>query len=555
MLDLLLTGGEVHDGAGGDPVRADVGIRDGRFVNLAEGAHEPARRTLDVTGLAVAPGFIDPHSHADLVLMLEETAAAALLAPRLRQGITTVLVGNCGMGAAPVGPATEPLLRALNGWMTPAEVPWPWTDLGSYLDMLERRRLPLHVGALQPHGPLRLEACGAGPGALPPEAAARMRRRVREAMEAGAFGLSAGLIYPPGLYAATAELIDLAREAARVDGVFACHLRGSSELLLPATDELLEVGRAAGCRVHHSHSEAVGREHWWKIDAVLEREERARRSGLRVGHDLFPYHAAATTMAALFPPRALVGGIEALLARLRSAPERPALRRAIEETSPAWPPWTPDGWPHNLVRAVGWESIRIASLPPQASDAEVAEAVGRDLARFAAGRGAHPFDALADLMVAHGGEVGQLLFGITGEEGNDEPMRRLLADPHGAICTDAEDLGRGLPHPAAHGAFPRVLGYWVRERRALSLAEAIRRMTSLPAEQFGIAARGRIVPGFHADCVVLDPGEVADRATYAAPRTSPAGIRHVLVGGSLAIEDGRPAGGSSGRVLRRGARP
>jgi len=547
VLDLILAGGEVYDGSGKPPTRADVGIQAGRIAML--GAHAAARRTLDVTGLAVAPGFIDPHSHADLIVAEDRPDAAALLVPRLRQGITTLLVGNCGMGAMPLTAATEPALRALSGWMSPADSPWPWTDLASYLDRLAARPLPLHVGALQPHGPLRLEAIGARPGRVPAEGIARMRRRTREALEAGAFGVSAGLIYPPGMYADTDELIEVAEIAARFDAIFTCHLRGSSELLLPATEELLAIGRTAGCRVHHSHSEAVGSAHWWKVDAVLEREAQARRAGVRVGHDLFPYHAAATMLAALFPPSALAGGIGALLERLRSPRDREAVGREIEETQPAWPPWHAGGWPHNLVGAVGWESIQVASLPG-ASDSD--GRVGLDLATLARRQGVTPFAALCDLMLAHRGEAGQLLFGISGDDQDDAPLRTLLSDPHGAICTDAEELGRGLPHPAAYGAFPRVLGHWSRERGVLPLAEAIRRMTALPAEQFGIAGRGRLTPGFHADCVVFDPAEVADLATYVAPRTAPAGIRHVLVAGELVVQEGVPTGASPGRVLRRG---
>jgi len=548
MLDLLLTGAEVHDGGGREAERVDVAVRDGRIEAVGRLGGARARRSLRLEGLALAPGFIDPHSHADLILVQEESAARDLLAGRVRQGITTALVGNCGMGAAPVTPRTEPVLRSLNGWMAPADVPWPWTDLAGYLDALEGRGLPLNVGALQAHGPLRLEAAGAGPGAVPPDGVRAMRRRVRAAFDAGAFGLSAGLIYPPGMYADTAELIELAREAAACDRVFACHVRGSSELLLPAVDELITVGRVAGCRVHHSHSEAVGREHWGKIEEVLARERRARAGGVRLSHDLFPYHAAATMMAALFPPRALAGGIEALIARLRVPAERDEIRRELEDAIPAWPPWTAGGWPHNLARAVGWGSIRVASV---GGAPDVDGVLGHDLATLAERRGARPFDQVADLMIRHGGNVGQLLFGITGDEEDPSPMRLLISDPWGAFCTDAEELGRGLPHPAAYGAFPRILARWVRERRALALPEAIRRMTSLPAEIFGIRDRGRIAAGCWADLVAFDPAGVTDRADFSEPRRPPAGIPHVFVSGCAVVEDGRYLGTPAGAVLRR----
>ena len=550
MLDLRLDGGTVYDGTGVAGERLDVGIRDGRIVSLGLRAEDRAGETLHLEGLAIAPGFIDPHSHADLVLVQEPSRMQGLLEGRALQGITTLIVGNCGMGIAPAPAADRSALRRLNAWMTPADVEWPWTDLGGYLDELEHRPLPLNVGALQPHGPLRLWAHGPGSGGPGPDGLAAMRAGVREAMEAGAFGLSAGLIYPPGMYADTRELIDLASEVAGHDGVFACHLRGSSELLLPSVDELITIGERSGCRVHHSHSEAVGRDHWTKIGAVLDREGSARARGVRLSHDLFPYHAAATQLAALFPPSALVGGIDGLLDRLNDPGSRRALRREVAETVPTWPPWMDGGWPHNLVRAVGWSSIRIASVG--SDGARTGEPIiGSDVASLARRSGSHPFDVAADLMVEHRGAVGQLLFGITGDDDDEEPMRLLLADRHGAICTDAEDFGRGLPHPAAFGACPRVLGRWVRDRGTLSLPEAIRRMTSLPADLFGLERRGRIRRGFPADLVVFDPDVVADRADYAQPRRGAAGIHHVLVNGTPVVKEGRYLGRAAGQVLRR----
>ena len=545
MLDLLLRGGQVVDGSGAPARRAEVAVRGDRIEAVGEMEGADARHIWDVTGLTIAPGFIDPHSHADLILVQRPEVVAKLLAGRITQGITTAVIGNCGMGAAPVPPASEPFLRGLNGWMTPSDVPWTWEDLPGYLEELETRDLPLNVGALQAHGPVRLAVMGAGRGRADAGSRSRMRRRVSEAMDGGALGLSCGLIYPPGMYADTDELVELGRTVAEYDGIFTCHLRGSSELLLPAVEELIQVGSEAGCRVHHSHNEAVGREHWGKVEAVLAREDRARQQGVRLTHDLFPYHAAATIMAALFPPSALEGGVSSLLSRLRDPAQREALRRQVEETVPTWPPWEVDGWSHNLVRAVGWDSIRIASA------AGCGEDVGRTLSELAEARGRAPFDALSDLMLEHDGNVGQLVFGITGEEGDPGPMETLLSHEAGALCTDAEDLGRGQPHPAAYGAFPRVLGTWVRERGVLSLPEAIRRMTGLPAEIFGLAERGLVQPGWKADLTVFDPETVADRATYEAPRRPPQGIPYVVINGVPVVEEGRYRPAAAGEVLRR----
>lgn len=547
VLDLIVKGGEVYDGTGAPPRQLDIGIRNGTIAAMGCLDERAAARTLDVDGLAVAPGFIDPHSHADLVLMQQPRRAAQLLRGRIAQGITTTLVGNCGMGVAPRCPRTDPVLRGINSWMTPEDVPWPWDDLGGFLRELESRPLPLNVGALQAHGPLRLHALGAGPGRADAQALTSMRLQIQRAMEAGAFGVSAGLIYPPGMYAPTEELVELAREVQLHHGTFTFHVRGSSETLLPSVNEIIAIGRASGCHVHHSHSEAVGREHWTKVEEVLEMEDDARRQGIRLSHDLFPYHAAATMMAALFPPSALAGGLEALLQRLQSPLERQRLRRALEDTIPSWPPWENNGWPHNLSRAVGWHSIRVASVREE----NHSDVVGHSLAELAAERGCSPFDVLVNLMLENAGQVGQLVGEISGNDEEERPLATLLAHPQGALCTDAEDIGRGLPHPASYGAFPRVLGHWVRRRGLLSLPEAIRRMTSLPAEQFGIRRRGKLQQGYHADLVAFDPATVEDRATYQEPRQSPRGIPHVLVNGVPVVVDGNYVGGTSGQVLRR----
>lgn len=551
MLDLTpgtaLTGGRVFDGLGGAPIEADILVRGGTIEAVGRGLRSDGATTIDVTGLAVAPGFIDLHSHADLVLTLPPDDRRSLQRGKLLQGITTEFVGNCGLGAAPLAPGSAGAVRSVLSWMTPEGVRWDWNGIGTYLERLERDPLPMNTGVLAAHGPIRAAVLGFDAVRADGSSLRQIKRLVAEALDAGVFGLSTGLIYPPGMHADTDELVAAAEPVGLAGTVLTSHVRGSSETLLPAVDELLEVGRRAGCAVHHSHSEAVGPDHWWKVENVLDAEESARAGGLRVTSDLFPYHAAATMMLAIYPPWALDGGLERLLERLSDRGERKRIRRAVETQAPAWPPWTEGGWPHNLVLACGYERIFVSRTGGGTG--------GRydrmSLADLGTARGTDPFEAISDLMIEERGDVGQWIFGISGEEGADEPLVRFLESPFCAIATDACDYGKGLPHPAAYGTFPRILSRYVRERRSLALGEAIRRMTSLPASVMGLRDRGRISPGLAADIVVFDPAAIEDRATFEEPRLDARGVRHLFVNGRLAVRDGALTEIDAGRLLRR----
>jgi N-acyl-D-aspartate/D-glutamate deacylase len=544
-VDLVLRGGTVIDGTGAPARSADVAVRDGRIHAVGQPGALRAARAIDASGLVVAPGFVDLHSHADLILLADRATQERLLAAKLAQGITTVIVGNCGLGVAPTSPDAGPILAAINGWMTPDGVVAGPQRIGDYLDALESRGVVLNAGTLVPHGPARVSSMGLAAGAPSDEQLDAMRRDVRNGLQQGAFGLSAGLIYPPGMYSATEELVELARVVAAADRLFTAHVRGSSETLLPATRELIEIARRSGARVHHSHLEAVGERYWPDVARVLALEDAARAEGLRISHDVFPYTRAATMMSAIFPPWALEGGLPALLDRLADPDARQRLRGELATRVPQWPPWREGGWPHNLVGAVGWDGIRVASVGAGGP----LQLVGRSLDEIAAERGGHPFDVVAELMRSQQGRVGQLVDEISGRGERIEALLSILAHPAAAVVSDAEDYGRGAPHPAHAGAFARALRL-NRERSLMPPEDLVRRMTSYPASLIGLDDRGVISPGAHADLVVLDPRRVTDRATWEAPRLAAEGIRWVLVNGAIAVEDGRYVGGLHGRVLR-----
>jgi N-acyl-D-amino-acid deacylase len=547
MFDILIRNGRIIDGTGQPAYRADLAINDNRIIAIGRFPGE-AGKVINAKDLTVIPGVIDPHSHADLILPLPPKQQAELMRCKLSQGITTTIIGNCGLGCAPLaGSEAEAILRAINAWMTPRQVAWKWRTVGEYLNRLESNGLTLNIATLAPHGPIRISAMGLAKGSPAKSQMKNMRAMVEQAMNDGALGLSTGLIYPPGMYSDTNELKELARVVADFSGIYTSHIRGSSETLIPAVNELLEIGRETGVRIHHSHNEAVGRGHWQKIDRVLALEEEAERAGVRVSFDMFPYTAAATMMIAIYPPWALEGGVDRLIERLQENKTRKRIEAEIARKSPSWPPWREGGWPHNLVKATGWDAIYIGYVESRGNK----RYENRSLAELAELTGKRPFDAITDLIIEERGQVSMLIFEVTGERKDRDLLAKYARHRLGAFCTDAEDYGRGLPHPAAYGAFPRIIAKFAGKDKTLTLAEAVRKMTSYPAQIFGLKDRGVIRPGAFADLVIFDHDKLKDRANFKNPRRAAKGIRMVIINGRVAFEDGAMREGLNGLVIRR----
>lgn len=541
--DLLIQNARVVDGTGQPAYSADIAINGKRIAAIGNFPAE-ASRTINAKNLTVIPGIIDPHSHADLILPLAPKRQAELMRCKLSQGITTTIIGNCGLGCAPIGnPQAEAILRDVNAWMTPEPVDWNWQTVGEYLSRLENNGLALNIATLVPHGPIRISAMGLAKGKPSRLQLKTMRSMVEQAMIDGAFGLSTGLIYPPGMYSDTDELIELAKVVAGHYGIYTSHIRGSSETLIPAVKELLDVARSSGVRVHHSHNEAVGREHWPKIDRVLKIERRAALEGICNTFDMFPYTAAATMMIAIYPPWSLEGGVDQLLERLKDQMTRRRIERDIKTVKSSC---KPDGWPHNLVRATSWEAIRIGYVQSRKNK----RYENRSLAELATLTGKSPFDAISDLIIEERGQVSMLIFEISGETDQRDLLAKFVQHRDSVFCTDAEDYGRGLPHPAAYGAFPRILSKFVRQDNALSFEEAVKKMTSYPAAILGLRARGEIRRGAFADLVILDPKRVNDRATFENPRREATGIKSVIINGRETLSNGKFLNEFSGEVIR-----
>ncbi len=545
MYSLVIKRVKLVDGLGNPWRWADVGIKGDRIATIGRINGEHAERVIEGRGRVLAPGFIDMHSHADLVFL--HPRSSELLAGRIRQGITTEIVGNCGISLAPVRDEHKPALEASLGWMDPGSLRWRWNSTGEYLAAVQEQGLPLNLGTLTGHGALRTWVKGFAGGLSSPEEVQQMQRLLAQCLEQGSFGLSNGLIYAPGMFSDTAEFIELGKVVARFDALFTSHVRGSSETLVPAERELIQVGEESGCRVHRSHNEAVGEEHWPKIHTTLAMQEEARERGVDIAFDMFPYTAALTMMIAIYPPWSLEGGWDRFRERVQDPRTRARIQHDIETLSPRWPTWREGSWPHNLVKAVGWQNIYLGYVPSP----ENKKYQGLNLVELGRRLGRSPFDAVTDLMVEEKGALSQLIFGVSGDRRNEEPLQTILAHRLGGFATDAVDIGRGQPHPAAYGTYPRILGRYVREQGLISLEDAVRRMTSFPATRLGLRGRGVLAEGYYADLVIFDPQTIEDRATYREPRRFPRGMDYVIVNGRILVEGELLHSVKPGRVLRR----
>ncbi|WP_156275333.1 N-acyl-D-amino-acid deacylase family protein [Neomoorella glycerini] len=526
MFSLLIKGGTVVDGTGRPPFRADVGLQGAKIAALGRLDGTPAGKVIDAAGLVVAPGFIDFHSHADAELLRDPEARAKLV-----QGVTTEVIGNCGMSLVPGHQESLPLLAAYAGPVL-GEIPPGFHAAGvkDYLSHLTRQGMAVNVATFAGHGSIRLAVMGMADRQAGKAEMDFMAALLEQAMKEGAMGLSSGLLYPPGCYAPTEELIALCRVARRYGGIYVSHIRNESDGVLEAIEEALEIGREAGIPVHISHLKACGPCNWPKIPRALALLAAAREQGQDVTWDAYPYIAGSTTAASLLPPWAVAGGAAALRERLESPDTRREIKKAWQEGLPGW---------DNMVKSLGYDRLVINAV----SHRENADCVGLTLAEIGARRRCDPADALLDLLWTEGGSLA-----IETYHACEETLDMILRHPVTTIGSDGIYSG-DQTHPRLYGTFVRVLGRYVRERRLLTLEEAVAKMTSRPAARLGLRGRGRVTTGFYADLVLFDPETVADRATFQEPAQTPAGIAAVIVNGRVAYQDGRFTGELAGFTL------
>ena len=530
--DVVLRGGTVVDGSGAAPWVGDVAVRDDRIAAMAPRVDGAGRHEVDVRGLAVAPGFINMLSWAVESLIEDGRSMSDIL-----QGVTLEVMGE-GTSMGPLNPEMKAQLESsgLSGEPDGYRYPVGWTGLCEYLQWLESRGVSTNVASFVGAGTLRVHEMGYEDRPATGPELQRMRELLDAEMRDGAMGLASALIYPPQTACGTDELVALCEVVARHGGLYASHLRSEGPALTEAVDELVEIARRTGVRAEIYHLKAGGRPNWPQLECAIASVEAARTAGLQVTADMYPYDFACTSLTACFPPWTQEGGVEQLHRRLRDPATRHRVRRAMAD--PEW---------ENLFLNTGPENIRVSgALAPS-----LAACSGRSLQEIAAEWATSAEEAAMDLVLENGGDVFALYFSMSADD-----VRRVIGLPWVSFCSDAESLaaeGRALGfdvHPRTYGAFARVLGRYVRDERLVSLPEAVRRMTSLPADNLRLRDRGRLRVGFHADVVAFDPTRVADHATPAHPHAYASGVRHVWVNGMPVVTDGAHTGRTPGRFVR-----
>ena len=533
--DIVLANGRILDGCGNPWFWGDVAIQGGRIAQIAPVGTLRGRETIDVGGRFVAPGFVDVHTHSDLSILVNRCAESAI-----RQGVTTHVIGNCGMSPAPVDEDHLAEMRHYWGRISEQpEVTWEWRTFAQYLRTLEEGGLAINVGSLAGHAALRIAVMGFDDRDPTPSELARMKELLTEAMEAGAFGLSTGLVYPPGCFASTDEIIALCRVIACYHGLYASHVRGERETILEAVAEAIRIGREAGVPVQISHNAPkFGAPCDATANLRLVEEARARGQDVTVDNDVHTDYGPSRTGA--LPQFIQERGIDEIVSRLRDPDHRRQIREEI--LLDQWPAFGPAG----LLKHGQWHRITILHAP------ESQDVVGKTIEAIAHERSQDPFDVYFDLIVENGYDADAIFDYI--DEAN---IRILLQHPAAMICSDGRVLAPyGFlndppPYsPCSYGEFPGVLERYVRDNPLLTLEEAIRKMTSFPAQRFGLMDRGILWPGAWADVVVFDLERIRDRATHLYPHRYPEGIDYVFVNGVLVVEGEQHTNALPGKVLR-----
>lgn len=521
--DLLITGGRIADGTGNPWFYGDVGIRGSRIMEIGKLAGRPARRTLNASGLVVAPGFIDIHNHSDFTI-LEDGDAQSMI----RQGVTSMILGEGG-SAAPLG-----------GRQGPPPAGADWTDFEGYFRRLLRQGISTNIGTFVGSSQIWTYVRGERRGPPTWEEVAQMAALVRQAMEQGALGVASSLSGPPGSWIDTETLVELCRAAAPYGGIYATHMRTEGEGVFEALDEALEIGRRAGVPVEIIHLKIADHRLWGRMPELIGRIAAARNKLQQVEAHVYPYRAGQNNLASIIPPWAHEGGTEAMIARLKDPALRPRLEREILEGIPG------SNWYNHYTATGSWEGMLLVAL----SNPAYKRFEGRRMSEVIAELGGSPVDVLFRLLIDNGGSVPTVYF-----HHSEQDMRHALSQPFVSIGSDGAavategPLARGHPHPRFYGTFPRVLGRYVRQEKVLTLEEAVRKMTSANAAKIRLLDRGLIRPGMWADIAIFDPDRIIDHATFEKPHQYSTGVEYVLVNGELVLERGRHTGARSGRIL------
>jgi len=527
--DVVIRGGTVYDGTGAPGRRADVGIQGDRIAAIGDLSGLPATTTIDATGLAVTPGFINMLSWSTESLLIDGRSQG-----EIREGVTTQIFGE----GSSMGPLTPEMKRRAIEQMGDLKYSITWTSLSEYLKQLEERGISQNVASFVGATTIREHVVGLEDKRPTPAQLDEMRSLVREEMEAGALGIGSSLIYAPAFYASTEELIELCKVAAQYRGKYISHMRSEGNRLLEAVDELIRISREAGIPAEIYHLKAAGQSNWPKMDRVIAKIEAARRDGLKVTADIYTYPAGATGLDASMPPWVLDGGYDAAYKRLADPEMRKKIGSAIRTPSDDWENLYRASGSADRVLLVGFKSDKLKPL------------TGKTLAQAAKIRGEDPVDTIMNLVLEDRSRVDTVYFMMS-----EENIRKEIVLPWVSFGSDAASMAPELPftkssaHPRAYGNFARALGKYVRDDKVLTMPDAIRKLSGLPATNLELDRRGFLKEGMFADVVVFDPATIADRATFESPHQYAVGVRHVFVNGSQVIKDGEHTGRKPGRAL------
>ena len=525
---LIIKNATLVDGTGSPAIQSDLAIAGDKIVSLGKldgMGMAPPCPTIDATGLVVAPGFIDIHSHSDFLCLIEPKSPSKVL-----DGVTTEICGNCGSSPFPLSEKTYQ--RKQEGYKK-YDLEIDWRDAKGFFKRLEVTPSSINRGFLVGHGSLRDFIIGYENRHPAKEELSRMEEELIKALEAGALGMSSGLIYPPGCFASIGELIELCKIVARKGGVYTTHMRDEGNGVLEAIGEALEVARQSGVSLEISHLKTAGQRNWPKLGSMIKLLEEALSEGIRVSVDRYPYIAAATDLGVLLPRWVQEGGIDKVMERLTHPPTREKIAQEVLE---------------GRRQQNNWDSIVISAVhSPNRKELE-----GKGLGQLATLWGKSPVDVVLDLLVEEKCRAWILLFSMS-----EENLEKILPLPFVCVGSDSSlraregPLSEGKPHPRAYGTFSRILGRYVKEKGVLSMEGAVHKMTGLPARKLGLKERGLLKEGYFADITIFDPGKITDRATYQEPHNYSAGIEYVFVNGRLTVDKGQHTGALGGLVLKR----
>jgi len=518
--DVAIRGGTIYDGSGGAPYRGDVALKGDRIVFVGPRLSGAARTEIDASGLAVAPGFINMLSWAGEPLLYDGRGQSDI-----RQGVTLEVMGE----GSSLGPINETMRAEMLREQGTARFPVPWTSFGEALEYMERRGVSPNVASFVGASTIRIHELGRGDVDPNPEQLARMRALVRRAMDEGAMGVGSSLIYIPATFAETDELVALATEAGRCGGMYISHIRNEGSRVMPAIEELIEISRRSGARAEIYHLKAAGRENWHLMDAAIARIAQARAAGLPITADMYLYAASGTGLDTTLPIWVREGGYQAMSARLADPAVRARVLDEMRQSNRDWSVVQPGSFRNPALRIYR----------------------GKRMPEIARMRGTSPEEAALALILEDGSRVGSIFHSMS-----EDNIRRGLVQPWMAFASDAAAMAPEPPftdnqvHPRGYGNFARLLGRYVRDERLIPLQEAVRRLTSFPAENLRITDRGRLRRGYFADIAIFDPATIADRATYEEPHQYAVGMRHVFVNGTAVLRDGEHTGARPGRFVR-----